>query len=91
MSDQVEQSEIERHDSPDPLPDEQIKYRHVDIKTGLHELNVALVEGNKDAVREAFNNLTFSYPTAVTSDNNSVSVSVFMGFLELDLVQLGSI
>ncbi len=62
MSDHVE---IERNESPEPLVEEQIKYRIVDIKTGLHELSVAHLEGNKEAIREAYHNLTHSYPTAV--------------------------
>lgn len=64
MSDHEEEG-IPRNESPEPLAEEQIKYRNVDIKHGLHELSVALLEGNKPAIREAYNNLTYSYPTAV--------------------------
>lgn len=88
MSDNAD-AEMERNVTPEPLPEEQIKYRIVDIKTGLRELNSALSEGNKEAIREAYNNLTYTYPTAVHAP--AFKGCFIFYFLEFNLVQLGSI
>ena len=64
--------EVPRHESPEPVAEEQIKCKLVDLKTGLYELNLALGEGNMDNIREAYNNLTFTFPTAVNDNYQDI-------------------
>lgn len=68
MSDTEHQEEtetIEGVESPEMIAEEQIKYRIVNLNSGLEELNHVINSGDKEAIRQAYGNLTFSFPTAV--------------------------
>ncbi len=68
MSDTEHQEEtetIEGVESPEVIAEEQIKYRIVNLNSGLDELNHVINSGDKEAIRQAYRNLTFTFPTAV--------------------------
>lgn len=58
---------VEHVESPEMIAEEQIKYKIVNVNSGLEELNHVINSGDKEAIREAYGNLTFTFPTAVLS------------------------